>query len=96
MVNIIVHVIRKWTPCGNYVVAPTVPYGKKITICTVKVTRNGLKCARPCMVCIQWMERYNIDKVIYSENNNYIRIVSFKVIREEEKYMTRTQRENLK
>jgi len=44
---------------------------KKIIICTVKINRDGFGCARPCAVCVEWMARYNIEKVIYSETNNY-------------------------
>ena len=65
---------------------------KKIIICTVKINRDGFGCARPCAVCVEWMARYNIEKVIYSETNNYIRIVKYQALITEEQYLTRVQR----
>ena len=70
-------------------------YKRKINIYTVKVTKDGLKCARPCYICVRWMAKYNVDKVIYSDYDENIRIIRFKEIQREPQYLTKTQREGI-
>ena len=66
--------------------------GSKINIYTVKIAKGGLKCAKPCHICVEWMIRYNISKVIYSDHEGKIQVKRLKDVVNDEPYFTKAQR----
>jgi len=43
-------------------------------------------------MCIQGMEKYNVNKVIYTDYNENVRIIKLKNLKEEQPYYTVSQR----
>ena len=49
---------------------------KKINIYTVRLKASGeFGLAKPCHLCVKWMYKYNVNKIIYSEGDGKVRIM---------------------